>query len=119
MNPDKEFIRAWFTWKRQARPTDAFESGKRHAPEYSLECELDHLATWVYELGMAHLSGSGRDYRTQSAELSREMHDLAIRVQDLPLSPSQGQNYLGYLQHMQQVVNSLGACHKSDTDQEP
>jgi hypothetical protein len=114
VEPNKGFVRAWFTWKRQPRPTKAFDSGRRNAPGYEVECDLDHLATWVYQLGTAHLSGTPRDYRTQSADLLNDVDGLEGRVQQAILPSEDRQEYLKYLEHVRQVLRALSACYESE-----
>lgn len=112
MEPNRAFVRAWFTWKRESRPTEAFDSGRRNAPGYEVECDLDHLATWVYQLGTAHLSGTPRDYSMQSADLLNDVYDLEGRVQRAILPSEERQGYLKYLEHVRQVLRALSACYE-------
>lgn len=111
MDPGTIFVRAWFVWKRQVRPTDAFESGQRNAAEYDLECEIDHLASYVYQVGMAHLSRTSRDFASQAMELSREVDSLVESVQSTRLTQAEKEKYHSYLRYTQQVLDALGSCH--------
>lgn len=111
MDPGTMFVRAWFAWKRQVRPTDAFESGRRNAAEYDLECEIDHLASYVYQLGTAHLSRISRDFASQAMELSREADALVKSVESARLTPAEKEKYYSYLRYTQQVLDALGSCH--------
>lgn len=107
------FVRAWFVWKRQIRPTNTFESGRRNAEAYGLECDIDHLSSSVYQLGMAHLSRASRDFTRQAIELLREVDTLVESVQHATLTSAEKEKYLSYLRYTQQVLDALRSCYVS------
>lgn len=110
MDPGTVFVRTWFAWKRQPRPTEAYESGHRNAVGYALECEIDHLATWVYQLGMAYMSRASRDFPAQAMELLSEVDTLVQSLHGAALTPAERETYLSYLRSTQQVLDALGSC---------
>lgn len=66
------FIRHWRAWRRATAPVANFENGRDSAPSYGLECELDHLRSYVAWLGGALIDGEEFDYaRLASGQLDK------------------------------------------------
>lgn len=117
MEPARTFVRAWFAWKRHPRPTDAFDAGRQAVPEHGLESDIDHLSTWVYQLGTAHLGQKRRDFVKQALDLSREVSELMASVREAAVSPIQHDRYVSYLRATQEVLDTLRLCHEASSRQ--
>lgn len=106
-----QFVRAWYNWLRLRRPTESYAVGRRGAPGYDTECEIDHIYSWVYSIGSDHLGGHGRDYVHGTDSLLDDIGELRERIRGEELAPELRARYEGYLQSTADLLIALRACH--------
>jgi hypothetical protein len=63
----REFVRAWYEWQRVALPVDSFRQGRTSSPTMDLEHDLDHMRSYVHDMGSAFLN-EGRVTRPERVD---------------------------------------------------
>lgn len=103
------FVRAWYGWHKMVRPTTSFEAERGKAPQYDLECEIDHLASWAYQIGRAYLGGQVRDYVSQSASLLDDVRAALARGASECHGAESKDGYVEYLLHLKTILEIMHA----------
>jgi hypothetical protein len=105
------FMRAWRDWWRLQTPVDNFRRGRRDAPTYGLECDLDHIASSVATLGSAYMSRKDWDFVKRGIQELQELAAVHSEAQALgTLQPEHRSALMEYLQATEGVLRALFAA---------
>ena len=118
MCDNREFVRSWHAWIRLERPVQAYHAGNRGAPGYDIECEVDHLVSWIYAAGGAYRDRAALDHVRRAESLLEDVDELRMRIIGGDLGAEQRQRYIGFLdasRHLLTILSECAAPHTSAT----
>src|SRR5688572_32732303 len=98
------FIRRWRAWRRATAPVSNFENGRDSAPSYGLECELDHLRSYVAWLGGALIDGEEFDYARLASEQLGKARTLSEALEGLEVEHVLREELTRYLELTEELL---------------
>ena len=114
---DKELFTIWRTWQQTARPVENFRSGAEKSPSYSLECQLDHSASWISGLAQEVINGGVRGdpwLRIIDEQVELENQIMALDASTLPYEHKE--RLRAYIQLSQVLLEKLAQAVRGRSD---
>ncbi len=103
----REFIRAWYAWRRTPLPVDAFRSNRSGEPAYMVEFALDHLRSYVYALGSAFMEDRRWDYPSLIADHLEQLHGAEADLENGEIPEDRRAPYREYVAATRAVLHRL------------
>lgn len=93
----REFLRAWQVWQNTPPPTKNFRMGADEAPTWQIECDLDHLSTWIFGLGTALLEGRKCNLARMATEDRAELWRIELELERVSIPEKYKRGYRKYI----------------------
>ena len=103
----REFIRAWYTWRHTPLPVDTFRSNRTADPAYMVEFALDHLRSYVYALGSAFMEERKWDYPSLVADQLEQLHGAEADLENGAIPEARREPYRAYVAATRAVLHRL------------
>ena len=103
----REFIRAWYTWRHTPLPVDTFRSNRTADPAYMVEFALDHLRSYVYALGSAFMEDRKWDYPSLVADQLEQLHGAEADLENGAVPEERRAPYRAYVAATRAVLHRL------------
>jgi len=116
MEASKSFARAWYTWVHTPCPTDNFRRGSRNSPTYSVECDLDHVASRVHSLGHGVIENRKWDYPKLASQEIDELDRIMSAVERQVIPDEEKGELIRYILATRELLELIGSPSTSDDD---
>lgn len=93
----REFVRAWRIWQNTPPPVDNFRLGYDEVSTWHIECDLDHLCTWIFGLGTALLENRKCDFGRMAKEDLGELWRIELELERLPVPEKEKRKFRKYI----------------------
>lgn len=103
----KDFIRAWYQWQRTTVPVANFRLHRTDAPTYDLEHDLDHLASYVYSLGLKAIGKETADYAKLAAQELVELEQISSKLETCAISGNVKDTLVAYISATRRMLEAL------------
>lgn len=103
----REFIRAWYSWRHTPLPVDTYRTNRSGDPGYTVEFALDHLRSYVYALGSAFMEERPRDYPALVADQLEQLHNAEADLENGPIPEDRRAPYREYVAATRIVLHRL------------
>lgn len=109
----REFVRAWRTWQRTPPPVENFRQGADELPAWQIECDLDHLCTWIFGLGSALFEGRRCNFARMAAEDLGELWRIELELERLPVPEKEKRKYRKYIALTRLLLDEIIRCQSA------
>lgn len=93
----REFVRAWRIWQHTPPPVDNFRRGYDETATWHIECDLDHLCTWIFGLGTALLENRKCSFGQMAKEDLGELWRIELELERLPVPEKEKRKFRKYI----------------------
>jgi hypothetical protein len=110
----RPFIHVWVDWQRTPLPIDNLRNARIDASTWSVEFDLDHLATWVAALGSAVLEGRKCDYARMASEDLAELLRIELEMERTPAPERQKKHFRKYIAVTRYLLEVILISHAAE-----
>lgn len=103
----RDFIRAWYAWRRTPLPVESFRQDRGNAASYTVEFALDHLRSYVYALGSSFMEDRPRDYAALVGDYLEQLHEAEADLENGPIPEEQRGPYREYVAATRLLLHRL------------
>lgn len=107
MGNSKEFTQAWYHWRHSMAPIANFRLQRTDAPTYRIEHDLDHLASYIYALGLKAVGNEPVDYAKLASQELVELEKIISELERCNISADEKESFTTYLAATRLVLEGL------------
>jgi hypothetical protein len=93
----KSFITAWHAWLHADEPITNSRQRRFNAPTYEIEVALDHVASYVYGLGLDAIEGKNLDYAKLAVEELLELDKVVAELEKCEVGEKEKEEFMRYI----------------------
>ena len=97
MGMTKSFITAWRAWHLADEPIANSRQRRFNAPTYEIEVALDHVASYVYGLGLYAIEGKNLDYGKLALEELLELDKVVVELERCEAADREKEELMQYI----------------------